>query len=112
MGFCAGAARMRPGVLDRPGRPGREGLVVRSPLESRIGALRGRVRRLLALHGLSRVVGALLLGIILAGLADWLVPGHLAPEVRLVALFGLIGLVVRLGWRYVIAPLVLRFRDL
>lgn len=83
---------------------------MRNPLEARIVALRGRVRRLLALHGLSFVVVGLSLSVITAGLADWLV--HLAWEVRLVALLGILGLVGWLSWRNVVAPLVVRFRDL
>ncbi|MBX6312506.1 MAG: DUF4175 domain-containing protein [Isosphaeraceae bacterium] len=85
---------------------------MRSPLEARIAALRGRVRRLLALHGLSWVVAAGVLAVIVAGLADWIVPGHLASEVRLVLLVGILGLVGWLTARYVIRPLVVRFRDL
>jgi hypothetical protein len=83
---------------------------MRSPLESRIAALRGRVRRLLALHGLSYVVGGLLLAVVAAGLADWLV--HLAWEVRLAILLATIGLVGWLSWRFVVAPLIVRFGDL
>ena len=83
---------------------------MRSPLESRIAALRGRVRRLLALHGTARVVAALAAAVILAGLADWLV--HLVPEVRLALLVGAGVLAGWLGWRHVVAPLVVRFRDL
>ena len=49
-------------------------------LESRIAALRGQVRRLLALHGLSWVVAAVVPLVILAGLADWLF--HLDVFVR------------------------------
>ena len=52
-------------------------------LESRIAALRGQVRRLLALHGLSWVVGVVVPLVILAGLADWLF--HLDVVVRLAA---------------------------
>ena len=83
---------------------------MRSPLESRIAALRGRVRRLLALHGMGRVVAALAAAVILAGLADWLV--HLVPEVRLALLVGAGSLACWLGWRHVVAPLVVRFQDL
>src|SRR5689334_2864104 len=84
--------------------------MARTPLEARIAALRGRVRRLLALHGLSWVVGALVLAVIAAGLADWLV--HLAAEVRLAALLAFVGPGGWLSARFVIAPLVIRFRDL
>jgi len=83
---------------------------MRSPLETRIAALRGRVRRLLALHGMAWVVAALAVAVILAGLADWLV--HLVPEVRLALLIGAVALAGWLGWRRVVTPLVVRFRDL
>ncbi|HEV3168422.1 MAG TPA: DUF4175 family protein, partial [Isosphaeraceae bacterium] len=84
--------------------------MARKTLESRIAALRGRVRRLLALHGMSWVVGGLVLAVVAACLADWLV--HLAPEVRLVALLAVLGLGGWLTARFVVAPLVVRFRDL
>ena len=81
-----------------------------SQLESRIGALRGRVRRLLALHGAGRVVVATTLAILAAATLDWLI--HFVPEVR-VALLGLLGLLAAwVGWRHLLAPLVVRFRDL
>ena len=41
-------------------------------LESRIRALRGSLRRLLALHGLSWVLGIIVPLVILAGFSDWL----------------------------------------
>src|SRR5690348_8444193 len=81
-------------------------------LETRIAELRGRVRRLLALHGLSWVAVGTILTVIAAGLADWLVPGHLNREVR-VALLGVVAALA--GWlalRYVVRPLVVRFGDL
>ena len=81
-----------------------------SELESRIVQLRARVRRLLALHGLSLVVALLVPLVIVAGLADWLI--HLDAAVRLVLLLGLIGLGGWLAYRHVITPLVVRFRDL
>ena len=83
---------------------------MRSPLLSRIAALRGRVRRQLALHGLGLVVAGTALYILLAGLADWAI--HLAREIRVALLLGLVGLIVYLVIRYVIRPLVVRFRDL
>ncbi len=53
-----------------------------SELESRIFQLRARVRRLLALHGLSLIVALLVPLVIAAVLADWLI--HLDAAVRLV----------------------------
>lgn len=81
-----------------------------SPLESRIAALRGRVRRLLALHGLSRVVGAMLLAVVAAGLADYLL--NLDAPVRAGLLGTLAVLLGWLAWRFVLPPLFVRFRDL
>ncbi|WP_435016661.1 DUF4175 family protein [Tundrisphaera sp. TA3] len=83
---------------------------MRGPVESRIAALRGRVRRLLALHGLSWLVAGTLLAIVVACLADYLV--HLAPEIRLALLMGVIGLAGYLLVRRVLMPLIVRFRDL
>ncbi len=83
---------------------------MRSPLHSRIAALRGRVRRLLALHGLSLVVAGLAVFTLLAGLADWSI--HLAREIRVALLAAMIGLAGYLFVRLVVLPLVVRFRDL
>ncbi len=81
-----------------------------SPLESRIDALRGRVRRLLALHGLARLAIAATLAIAAAAALDWLI--HFVPEVRL-ALLVLLGLLAGwVGWRHLLTPLIVRFRDL
>jgi len=43
------------------------------PLKRKIGTLRGRVRRLAAVYGVSWVVGAVLAAVLLVGLADYLV---------------------------------------
>jgi len=79
-------------------------------LESRIAALRSRVRRLLALHGLGRVVGFIVPLVVLACLADWL--AHFDAGVRLTLLLGLAGFTAWLVYRYVVVPLVVRFADL
>ena len=83
---------------------------MRGPIEGRIAALRGQVRRLLALHGLSWLVAGLAVAILLAGSLDWLV--RLAPEVRLVLLVGVIGLGLWLAVTRVLMPLIVRFGDL
>ena len=83
---------------------------MRGPIEGRIAALRGQVRRLLALHGLSWLAFGLVSAILAAGSVDWLV--NLAPEVRLVLLAGVIGLGLWLAVRRVVMPLVVRFADL
>jgi len=83
---------------------------MRSPLHLRIASLRGRARRLLALHGLSLVVAGLAAFTVLACLADWSI--HLAREVRVGLLVAMAVMVGYLVVRYVVAPLVVRFRDL
>ncbi len=83
---------------------------MRSPLHARIAALRGRVRRLLALHGLSLVLAGFALFVLAVGLADYFV--HLVGPVRVALLIGLAGMVAYLTIRHVVAPLVVRFRDL
>jgi hypothetical protein len=79
-------------------------------LESRIATLRAQVRRILALHGMSWVVGLVVPIVIALGLLDWMF--HLDSLVRLTALVGLIGFALWLGYRYVLTPLVVRFPDL
>ncbi len=79
---------------------------VDTSLESRIATLRAQVRRVLALHGMSWVVGLVVPIIIVVGLLDWMV--HLDALVRLAALLGLIGFAGWLGVRKVIAPLVVQ----
>ncbi len=83
---------------------------MRGPIEARIAALRGQVRRLLVLHGLSRLAFGLAAAVLGAGVADWLI--HLTPEVRLVLLIGVVGLAAWLAFRRVVMPLVVRFADL
>ena len=68
---------------------------MRGPIEARIAALRGQVRRLLALHGLSRLAFGLAAAVLFACLADWLI--HLAPELRLILLIGVVGLLLDQG---------------
>ncbi len=79
-------------------------------LESRIGALRGSLRRLLALHGMSWVLGVSLPLFIAAGFADWLF--HLDAIIRAVLLAGVIGTILFLLYSRVLRPLVVRFADL
>lgn len=83
---------------------------MRSPLHARIASLRGRVRRLLALHGLSLVVAGLAVFVLFACLGDWAI--HLSREIRVALLATFVGLAGYLLLRYVVAPLVVRFRDL
>ncbi len=83
---------------------------MRGPIEIRLAALRGQVRRLLALHGLSWLVFGLASAILLAGSADWLI--RLAPEVRLVLLIGVVLLGLWLALTRVVLPLIVKFADL
>ena len=83
---------------------------MRGRLKTRIAALRGQVRRLLALHGVGRIVALATPVVLAACLADYLI--HLAPEVRLALLTAWFGLLAVLAWRHVVLPLVMRFRDL
>jgi len=73
-----------------------------SRLESRIVTLRAQVRRILALHGMSWVIGLVVPLIIVVGLLDWMF--HLDSPVRLAALVGLAGFALWLGFRYVSSP--------
>jgi len=77
---------------------------------SRIGSLRANVRRLVALHGLSWLIGLLLPLVILAGIADWVF--HLDAVIRAVLLLALVGATGYLGYRFVLRPLFVRFADL
>ena len=79
-------------------------------LEFRIAGLRASVRRLLALHGLGRVVGITIPLLMVVGALDWLI--HFDSVVRLFLLFALGGCVAWLIYRFVITPLVVRFADL
>ncbi len=79
-------------------------------LVSRIASLRSRVRRLLALYGLSWVVGVIVPLLVLAGLADWLI--HFDAGVRLLLLLALAGSAGWMVYRRVVLPLVVRFKDL
>jgi hypothetical protein len=83
---------------------------MRGPIEARIAALRGQVRRLLAFHGLSRLIFGLATAVLFAGLADWLF--RLVPEVRLVLLIGVIALGAWLAVTRVLMPLIVKFGDL
>ncbi len=79
-------------------------------LESRIKGLRNALRRLLALHGLSWVVGVVVPLLIVAGAVDW--EFHLDFVVR-AALFVLVaGTAIWLVYRGMIRPLIVRFDDL
>src|SRR5262249_44554671 len=79
-------------------------------LETRIRRLRGSVRRLVALHGLSWVLGQWVPLVILAGCVDWLF--HLDAAIRAVLLVALLATGLYLVYRGVMRPLFVRFADL
>ena len=83
---------------------------MRHPLETRIAALRGQVRRLLAAHGLAWSILGAVSAVVAAGLLDFFV--HFVPEVRLALLLGVVAGSAWLFWRYVVVPLIVRFDDL
>jgi hypothetical protein len=62
------------------------------------------------MHGLSRVLGVSVPLVMLACLLDW--GFHLDALVRLAALVAICGTALWLSYRYVMVPLVVRFRDL
>ena len=97
-------------LAEGAGQARREAVLDALQLEARISTLRSRVRRLLALHGLSRVVAWIVPLIVLACLADWL--AHFDAGVRLTLLLALIGFAGWLAYRHVLAPLFVRFADL
>jgi hypothetical protein len=68
------------------------------------------LRRLVALHGLSWVVGIVIPLVILAGLADWLL--HLDSLIRAAILSALVATALYWGYRRVLRPLFVRFADL
>jgi hypothetical protein len=79
-------------------------------LESRIRALRGSLRRMLALHGLCWVLGLIVPLVILAGLADWLF--QLDSLIRAALLAALVATGLYWGYYRVLRPLYVRFADL
>ena len=87
-----------------------EAVVTPLELESRIKRLRNSLRRLLALHGLSWLVGVVLPLVMLAGLADWVI--HLDVVIRAALLAALSGVALWLVYRRIVRPLFVRFDDL
>ncbi len=82
----------------------------RTRLESRIAALRGQVRLLLAVHGVAVLALGLIVAVLFCGAADWLI--HLDGVIRLALLIGTGALGLWLAVRYIIGPLMVRFSDL
>ncbi len=78
-------------------------------LVERIGALRQRVRFLLALYGIGITLAALCMGAVILGISDYFL--HLSPPLRLVILLvGLVALAV-LAYRKLIGPLSAKLSD-
>jgi hypothetical protein len=93
-----------------PGTRAQEVVVTPLQLESRIKGLRNSLRRMLALHGLSWLVGLVVPLVILAGAADWLF--HLDFVIRATLLAAVAGSAFWLAHRRIVRPLVVRFDDL
>ena len=80
------------------------------PLERKIGTLRARLRRLLAVYGASRVVATVLAAVIALGVADFLIRFQ-DPGIRLIASMVVFGAVGWTCYRYVYLLLGTRLGD-
>jgi len=73
-------------------------------------SLRRRFRRLLWIHGISRVTAVLVGALLVVGLSDWLI--HLDdPELRLVLGAGTLAFAAAAAWRHLVEPLRRGFSD-
>jgi hypothetical protein len=80
------------------------------PLKQRIDRLRSRVRLLLALYGLSWIVGGSLLAAMVLGVADYLVR-YQDPGIRLISSLACLAIIVWTGYRFLYRPLAKRLGD-
>ena len=79
-------------------------------LREQLHLVRQRIRKLLALHGLSWLTAVLFGGVLLIGTVDWLV--HIDDAgTRLLLGLGLLGLLAIVLWRLLIAPLRRQLSD-
>jgi hypothetical protein len=83
---------------------------MKHPIFQRIASLRGKVRRLLALHGASWVSVGVLIAVGAAGLLDWAI--HLNSGVRILNLILVAGAFLTLFIWWVVRPLAVRWTDL
>src|SRR4051794_23759527 len=81
-----------------------------NPLQTRLAGLRRRLRLFVTLRGVCYLAGALLGGVLLAGLLDWLI--HLPSLMRAVFLAGTLTLSVYTALRYLARPLSTKMDDL
>ncbi|MGE0609953.1 MAG: hypothetical protein AB7O62_22880, partial [Pirellulales bacterium] len=81
------------------------------PLEQRLAAMRGRVHRLLTLHGASWTLAVLLSTALALGLADYLIR-YQDRGLRLIATLALLLAGLWSAWRFLRPVLSARFRDL
>lgn len=79
-------------------------------LKQRIGKLRSRVRRLLALYGLSWVIGGVIGAVMLLGLVDYVVRFQ-DHGIRLIASLAVVAVFGWTSYRYLYLPLATRLRD-
>ena len=80
------------------------------PLQQQIGNVRGRIRRLVLIHGLSLVVGSVLVAVILAGLADFLVRFE-DRGLRVMATLIVLGVFAWTSYRYLFVGLYTRLEN-
>jgi hypothetical protein len=80
------------------------------PLETRIGALRLRVRGWVAVYGLGYWLGFALAAVLLGALADYLVRFR-DPGIRVLATLAVSGVLAWAAYRYLYLPWTVRLRD-
>ena len=80
------------------------------PLEQKLARVRGRLRRLVVVYGLSWLVGGVLVAMLVLGLADYVI----RIEDRGLRVLGTLAVLTTAGWtfyRYLLAGLVARWAD-
>lgn len=80
------------------------------PIEQKISVLRSRVRRLVAVHGLSWIVALVVGAVIVLGVADYLVRFR-DPGLRVICSLLLLAAVVWTCYRYLYLPLFVRLSE-
>jgi len=80
------------------------------PIEQRIRVLRARVRRLVAVYGLSWVVAVVVGAVIVLGLADYLIRFQ-DPGLRVICSMLVVGVLGWTGYRYLCLPLLARLSE-
>ncbi|MEE8451710.1 MAG: hypothetical protein V3R99_07335 [Thermoguttaceae bacterium] len=80
------------------------------PLETKINTLRTRVRRLVAIHGISRLVAVVLGTLILLGSADYLIRFQ-DPGLKVICSLLVLASLGWTAWRYLYQPLATQLSD-